>query len=36
MDSNHRSTGYEPVGISWLPHLAAGVIDQVTLPETAI
>ncbi len=24
MDSNHRSTGYEPVGISWLPHPATG------------
>ncbi len=23
MDSNHRSTGYEPVGISWLPHPAS-------------
>jgi hypothetical protein len=20
---NHRSTGYEPVGISWLPHPAS-------------
>lgn len=23
MDLNHRSTGYEPGGISWLPYLAA-------------
>ena len=27
MDSNHRSTGYEPVGISWLPHPATGFAD---------
>ena len=23
MDLNHRSTGYEPVGITWLPHPAS-------------
>lgn len=23
MDSNHWSTGYEPVGISWLPYPAS-------------
>ena len=30
MDSNHRSTGYEPVGISWLPYPATGLVILLT------
>ncbi|ODV49489.1 MAG: hypothetical protein A8273_1277 [Methanohalophilus sp. 2-GBenrich] len=36
MDSNHRSTGYEPVGISWLPHPATGGLYCVEEPDNGI
>lgn len=32
MDSNHWSTGYEPVGISWLPYPASYFTYNDVLP----
>ena len=33
MDLNHRSAGYEPAGISWLPHPAIGKAADPRLYE---